>query len=121
MLSHSLLEMADLIKCENPVLQYRGGFITRTWRPVLATKPHSCSPRFRIKSKIHDLSNNLLWKMRLPPMEVKGGETRTHTPQMSCLGLVTRGFEAWPGCFSHTPVCAFCHLSGWCEILTEEA
>lgn len=55
-----------------------------------------------------------LWKLK----GVKQGHT---TPPMSCLGCAACGFDAWPGCFSHTPVCALCHLSGWCEILTDEA
>ena len=101
LLTHSLLELPQ------------NGWCDKTWEPIIERSVHLS----RIQNML--LICQIFYFHHLRKLKrVTQGRT---TPQMSCLGRVARGFWAWTGWFSHTAVCAFCHLSGWCEIPTEEA
>lgn len=67
------------------------------------------------------LSDHLLWGTQVWKLHgVRRGHRRHGTTDV-VLGLCCCSFRSWLGCFSHMPVCVLGDLSGWCEILTEEA
>lgn len=77
--------------------------------------------QIKIPNTLGFLSDHLLWGTQVWKLRgVKRGHGRHGTTDVM-LGLCSCSFRSCLGCFSHTPVCVLGDLSGWCEILTEEA